>query len=169
MPRKTKSTKSTKPAPDAIKLLKEDHQEVKQLLEKLEKSGGRGKSRDGLLAKIENQIKIHSLVEEEIFYPAYKETARKKEDQKLFYEAAEEHHIVDVVLSELSDEMSSAEEFAAKAKLLKELVEHHVKEEEREMFPRARKQLGAERLRELGQQIEERKQQLQSEGLQQAS
>src|SRR5205807_4333661 len=100
-------------------------------------------------------------IEEEIFYPAYKEAVRKS-DGHLYFEAVEEHHIVDVVLTEIKAATVQSEEFSAKAKLLKELIEHHAGEEETQMFPKARKVIGNDELRELGRQIQERKLQLQS-------
>ena len=87
--------------------------------------------------QIDRELKVHTQIEEEIFYPAYREASRKKDDQKLYYEALEEHHVVDLVLPEMNDGENN-EELKAKAKVLKELVEHHAGEEEKEMFPRAK-------------------------------
>jgi hemerythrin-like domain-containing protein len=139
---------------DAIALLKQDHEEVLSLLESLEEATGA--RRQKLLGQIEQELKVHTTIEEEIFYPAFQAAARKKEDQKMFYEAVHEHHVVDQFLPEARDGVSN-EELKAKAKVLKELVEHHAEEEEDEMFPRARKVLGREELRELGRQMQERK------------
>src|SRR5687767_4969907 len=105
--------------PNAITMLRTDHRNVKRLLSSLEESKG-SRIREKLLAQIEQEIKIHSKLEEEIFYPAYKKAARKKDDQELFYEATEEHHVVDMVLPELKATSPSAEQFGAKAKVLKE-------------------------------------------------
>jgi hemerythrin-like domain-containing protein len=152
------ATRNRKNNRDAISILKDDHAKVMQMLEKLEGSAGRATtSRDKLLSRIEEEIKTHSRLEEEIFYPAYKDAVRKKEDSKLFFEAHEEHHVVDVVMAELMNGVADSETFAAKSKLLKELVEHHVQEEERQMFPRARKAMGSATLKELGQEIELRR------------
>lgn len=140
---------------DAISLLKGDHKQVLELLEKLV-SGRPSKSSEALLSKIGQELHTHSRIEEEIFYPAFKEVARKKDDQKLFFEAREEHPIVDVVLDEFQGAENS-EAFSAKCKLLKELVANHIKEEESEMFPLARKAMGAAMLRDLGEKLEERK------------
>lgn len=152
--------KSSKPI-DAIALLKKDHEKVRDLLSKLEKSADRGGDRAmQLYTQVEAEVKVHSQVEEEIFYPAFRDAAKKKDDTKMFFEATEEHHVVDLVMPELRD-TDSKEEFAAKAKVLKELIEHHADEEEKEMFPRARKLFDRDELRELGERIEQRKSELQ--------
>src|SRR5215208_3250824 len=122
-----------KPA-DAIALLKQDHEKVRGLLGQLEKATTPARH-DKLLAQVEKELKVHTQIEEEIFYPAYRDAVKKKEDRKLYFEAVEEHHVVDMVLPEAS-EGSQTEVLQAKAKVLKELVEHHADEEEKQMFPR---------------------------------
>ena len=146
---------------DAIALLKEDHKNVKELLKRLEETSDRSTSqREKLLRQVENEVKVHTTIEEEIFYPAFKEAIRSKSDAHLYFEALEEHHVVDLVMSETKGTDTDSEEFAAKAKVLKDLIEHHAEEEETEMFPKARKAMGIARLRELGQEMEGRKRQL---------
>lgn len=143
---------------DAIALLKEDHVKVRGLLGELEKTTEKAKSRrEELLEEIERELKIHTTIEEEIFYPAFQKAAEKKDDRKLYYEAIEEHHVVDTVLPELKATEVGSEVFAAKAKVLKDLVEHHAEEEETEMFPRARKLLDRERLLQLGDEMAQAK------------
>ena len=151
--KKTKSKAST----DAIAMLEQDHEKVRGLLDRLEKASGARRTK--LLTQVEQELKVHTQIEEEIFYPAYRDAARKKDDKKLYFEALEEHHVVDLVLPEMNDG-DTAEALKAKAKVLKELVEHHADEEEKEMFPRARKALGRDELRELAERIEARKEQL---------
>lgn len=152
------------PAKDAISFLKDDHKKVKALLSKLESTTERGaKTREKLLHEIETEVKVHTQIEEEIFYPAYHEAAKKKDDVRLFFEAVEEHHVVDLVLPEILDTDPASEEFGAKAKVLKELIEHHADEEEKEMFPKARKLLGAGELKELGARLEQRRIELMGE------
>jgi hemerythrin-like domain-containing protein len=143
--------------PDAIKLLKTDHEKVRALLGQFENATGA--RREKLRTQIDRELKVHTQIEEEIFYPAYREAARKKDDQKLYYEALEEHHVVDLVLPEMN-EGENNEELKAKAKVLKELVEHHADEEEKDMFPRAKKLLSKEELRALGEQMQLRKETL---------
>ncbi len=138
----------------AIARLKEDHQKVMGLLESLERATGARRTK--LLGQIEQELNVHTKIEEEIFYPAYREAARKKEDKKLFFEAVQEHHVVDLVMPEMNDG-ASPEELKAKAKVLKDLVEHHAEEEEKEMFPRARKAMDREELRSLGDMMMRRK------------
>jgi hemerythrin-like domain-containing protein len=155
------ATRST--ATDAIALLKEDHKRVREMLAKLDKSSQKaGDSREKLLEKIQQELQIHTTIEEEIFYPAYRAAVSKQEDAKLYKEALEEHHIVDVVLAEIGQSDAESEEFSAKAKVLKDLVEHHAEEEEKQMFPRARRVIQADKRKELGEQMAARKRELES-------
>jgi len=117
--------------PNAITMLKADHATVKRLLRELDESGDRAtKQRERLLADIEREVKIHSQLEEELFYPTFKKCAETTDAEDLFYEATEEHHVVDMILPELKSTSPKTPEFAAKAKVLRELIEHHVREEE---------------------------------------
>ncbi len=139
---------------DAIALLRADHQKVRGLLGELEETTERAAAkRQNLLATIEEELKIHTKIEEEIFYPAFRDAAKKKDDKNLYYEAIEEHHVVDLVLPEIKKTAVDSDEFGAKAKVLKDLVEHHADEEEGEMFPRARKLMDHDELQRLGEQI----------------
>ena len=143
---------------DAIALLKQDHEKVRSLLSDLEKTTDRAAGRrQKLLADIEQELTAHTKIEERIFYPAFREAARKGDDTKLYYEAVEEHHVVDLVLPEIKGTAADADEFAAKAKVLKDLVEHHAEEEESEMFPRAKTILGREELLRLGRELAQAK------------
>jgi hemerythrin superfamily protein len=149
------------PRTDAISMLKADHEKVRGLLAQLEKSTEQGvKKREQLLSQIAEEVTIHTTLEEEIFYPSYRDAVAKKEDRKLYQEAIEEHHVVDLVMPEIEDTDPGSEVFSAKAKVLKEIIEHHAEEEEKEMFPRARKAMEAEELRELGQRMEARRAEL---------
>ena len=148
-------------AQDAIALLKADHDKVRGLLSQLEKSTERSADRrQSLLSRIEMEIKAHTTIEEEIFYPAYRDAVRSKDDRELYQEALEEHHVVDLVLPEIKGTNPASEVFGAKAKVLKELIEHHAEEEEKEMFKRARRVMDTAQLRELGQRMAQRKKQL---------
>jgi len=98
-----KSSKATR-TPDAIALLKKDHEKVRGLLGDLEKSAMHGGPKaETLVTQIDTELKIHTTIEEEIFYPAYREAVRSKEDKQLYFEAKEEHHVVDLVLPEFND------------------------------------------------------------------
>lgn len=144
------------PAENAISMLQRDHDLVRKLLSELESSKSADRQ-ESLLERIEAELKMHTQVEEKIFYPAFRDAARKEDDCELYFEALEEHHAVDVILPEVKAAETGTPKFAARAKVLKELVEHHADEEESEMFPRARKLMDDKLLRELGQQIAEEK------------
>jgi hemerythrin-like domain-containing protein len=148
---------------DAIALLKEDHRKVRALLSELEETTERASAkREELLATIEQELTIHTKIEEEIFYPAFRDAAEKKDDKDLYYEAVEEHHVVDLVLPEIKETDADSEEFGAKAKVLKDLVEHHAEEEETEMFPRAQKLMDREELIRLGGELAQAKESMAS-------
>lgn len=149
-------------AKDAIQLLKDDHKKVKGLLSQLAETSERAtKTRQDLLRTIQAELEAHTTIEEEIFYPAFKKAGEEKEDDKLYFEAKEEHRAVDkLVLPDLSGTDAGSVEFGGRAKVLKELIEHHAEEEEKEMFPRAKKLLSQDQLMELGSQMERRKGQL---------
>lgn len=137
--------------PNAITMLKSDHATVKRLLRELSETSDRAvKQRENLVAEIERELKTHAQLEEEVFYPAFKAAAEGTENEELFYEAAEEHHVVDMVLPALKAARTKSPEFKAKAKVLFDLVEHHIKEEENEMFKAARTLFDDADLRELG-------------------
>jgi hemerythrin-like domain-containing protein len=148
-------------SPDAIALLKEDHERVSGLLEKLEKSAKKGGDDQlEIFEQIAEELRVHAQIEEEIFYPAYRAAVEKKEDTKLYFEALEEHDLVVEVIDKARGEDPESEEFAAKGKVLKDLVEHHVEEEEGEMFPRARKALEKADLMALAEEMEARREEL---------
>lgn len=143
---------------NAIDLLKADHERVKAILSQLSESTERGiKKRTELLAKLEMEITIHTKLEEDILYPAFKEAGGKEQDV-MYYEAKEEHRTVDsLVLPDLKETDPGTPEFSGRVKVIKELLEHHIEEEETEMFPQANKLLGKAKLNELGQQMEDMK------------
>jgi len=89
---------------------------------------------------------------------------RSRSDQELYYDALEEHHVVDLVMPEVKRAPVATEKFAAKAKVLKDLIEHHAGEEETEMFPKARKAMDTAELKQLGQRMRDRKRQLTTRG-----
>ncbi|WP_277758147.1 hemerythrin domain-containing protein [Pseudomonas sp. A34-9] len=140
---------------NAIDLLKADHAKVKDILSQLSESTERAlKKRVELLGKLEMEISIHTRLEEEILYPAFK-AAGSKEQDIMYFEAKEEHRTVDsLVLPDLKLTDPGTPEFSGRVKVVKELLEHHIEEEETEMFPQAKKLLGKEKLEELGAQME---------------
>jgi hemerythrin-like domain-containing protein len=147
---------------NAIQLLKDDHKKVRKLLGELADTTPRGvKTRAELLEKIALELRVHTRIEEEIFYPALKAAAQNHDDQKMYFEALEEHRAAgELVLPDLEKTDVASDKFSGRAKVLKELVEHHADEEEKEMFPRARELLDADQLKELGARMEARKQEL---------
>lgn len=149
------------PATNAIDLLVEDHDKVRKLLKELSETTNRAtKKREDLLEKIKSEVLVHTQIEEEIFYPAFRESDAD-ESEKLFFEAKEEHRAVDdLVLPDLEATEVTSDAFLGRVKVLKDLIEHHAEEEEEEMFPKAKKALSTEQLEELGQQMAARKQEL---------
>jgi hemerythrin superfamily protein len=104
---------------DAVAILKADHARVRKLLDQLAKTSEKAASkRTPLLATIEEELKTHTRIEEDVFYPAFRDAAERSEDRKVYYEAVEEHHVVDLVLPELKGTGPESEQFAAKAKVL---------------------------------------------------
>jgi len=147
---------------NAIQLLKDDHKKVKGLLAELVATTARGaKKRSQLLATIAQELHVHMAIEEEIFYPAFKAAGEKSDDDKMYFEALEEHRAAgELVLPDLERTELASDKFGGRAKVLKELIEHHADEEEKEMFPRARKLLSAAELNALGAQMASRKSEL---------
>jgi hypothetical protein len=141
---------------DAFELLKKDHEKVSGILEKLDATTERGvKTREELFTQLKQELDIHARVEEEIFYPVLKDA---KETEEITLEAFEEHAVVKQLLSELEALPKDDETWGAKLTVLKENVEHHVEEEEGEMFKNAKKVLSSEQLEGLGEQMEAAKQ-----------
>ncbi len=146
---------------NAIQLLTEDHRRVKKLLEELEATTERGvKTRTDLFATIKTELTVHEIIEEEIFYPALKQHPKAKD---IVLEAYEEHHVVDTLIGELSALPVDDETWGAKAKVMKENIEHHVEEEEGEMFTKARQVFDEAELALLGETMAARKEQAMSE------
>ena len=148
---------------DAVKLLKDDHDKVKKILEDLDSTTERGvKTREELFNKLVSELTVHEQIEEQIFYPAVKERATTKKLEELVAESYEEHHFVDMVKAEIEQTPFESEEWAAKFKVMQENIKHHAEEEEeQEMFPKVRKAFTKAELEELGTQMEELKEQLQ--------
>ena len=140
---------------DAIALLKADHDKMRKLLTELDSTTERGeKRRQELFATIKGELTLHEVIEEEIFYPELK-AHPQSEDTVL--EGFEEHHVVDLIMGELEQLDVTDETWGAKATVMKENVEHHMEEEEGEMFKQARQAFSREELEDLGRRMEERK------------
>jgi iron-sulfur cluster repair protein YtfE (RIC family) len=141
---------------DAITMLKTDHDEMKQLLKRLEKTTERGvKTHEQLFATIKGELTVHEIIEEEIFYPELKSHPKAKD---LVLEGYQEHHVVDLLMGELESLPVEDETWGAKAQVMQENVEHHMEEEEGDMFPMARKVFDETELVDLGERMEKRRQ-----------
>ena len=152
-----KTTGSRKPAtPDAIKLLKSDHEEVEKLFDKYEKSHKKmsNSQKKSMAEEICKMLTVHTQIEEEIFYPA----CRGKVDDELVPEAVVEHQSAKDLIAKIMDGKPGGEEYDAWVIVLGEYIKHHVKEEHKELFPQARK-AGID-LKELGAELSERKEEL---------
>jgi hemerythrin-like domain-containing protein len=140
---------------DALTLLRNDHDKVKSLLSELEPTTERAeKTRTELFQKIKTELTVHEIIEEEIFYPALKEHPKARE---IVLEGYEEHGVVDTIMGELEALPVDDETWGPKAKVMIENIEHHIEEEEGEMFQKARQVFDREELEELGRVMEARK------------
>lgn len=146
---------------NAITLLKTDHDKVKRLLTELDSTTERAlKTRAELFATIKGELTVHEAIEEEIFYPELKAHPKAKD---LVLEAYEEHHVVNEIMAELESTPVDDETWGAKATVMKENLEHHIEEEEGEMFTAARSVFGRAELDDLGQRMAARKAQAKRE------
>ena len=147
---------------DAIKMLKDDHHKVKDLLRAYADAGDDAfKARQDIASQVFAELEVHTMLEEEIFYPAVK--AKTDDDGKAHIaEGMEEHHVAKILIAELQALTPEDEAFNAKFKVLSENVEHHIKEEEDELLPDAKKKLGHDGIEVLGDQMNARRQELQT-------
>lgn len=121
---------------DVLTLLKEDHARIKKILADGESTTERGeKTRAEIFDRLKTILVAHEAMEEEVLYPALKQHPKAKE---LTLEAFEEHHVVDLVLEELEMTPFNDEQWGAKFTVAKENIEHHIEEEEGEMFQQIR-------------------------------
>jgi Hemerythrin HHE cation binding domain len=146
------------PEKHAISILIKDHDKVKELFDRFEKSESSGE-KEKLIAEALTELKIHAVIEEAIFYPA----VRKQLGRDLMNEADEEHHVARVLIAELDRDGSRDDHREAKFTVLAESVRHHIKEEEGEMLPKA-KGLDVD-FETLGEQMLARKKQLKRDGI----
>ena len=130
---------------DAFKLLKTDHRTVEELFGRLESARGQAKLR--VFEQIKTELDLHAHIEEKFFYPALE---KPRETHDLTLEAYEEHDVVKKLLRQLSRAKTADDEWEAQAKVLRENVEHHVEEEENELFKKADAVLSEEDIEDLG-------------------
>src|SRR5215216_794450 len=142
---------------DPFELLKTDHRKVEQLFTELESASGKGKLQ--VFEQIKTELELHTQIEEKIFYPALEEP---EETHDLALEAYEEHAVVKDLLKQLGRAKTANDEWEAQAKVLQENVEHHVQEEENELFEKAESALEEEELEQLGERMAAEKERKQS-------
>ncbi len=148
---KKKKTTGKNNNPDVFSKLKEDHREVASLFEKVLKTSGKNpEKRAELFDEIRVALTSHAEAEEALFYP---KTENIKSTRDLTLEAYEEHRSVKTLLVELEDLDQSSDEWHAKMKWLSEVVKHHVKEEEEELFPKCRKIFDKTEAIEMGEEV----------------
>lgn len=146
------------PEKHAVAVLKKDHDHIKSLFEEFEKAKTTV-AKEKIIEEALTELKIHAVLEEEMFYPA----VRSHVGSKLMNEADEEHHVAKVLIAELDAKVGDKDHRDAKFMVLAENVRHHIGEEEREMLPKAREvhlDFSA-----LGQKMLDRKQQLLTKGV----
>jgi hypothetical protein len=142
-------------AVDALALLERDHHQVKKLLEELDATTERAeKTRAEKIVKLKSDLAIHEAIEEEIFYPALREHAEAKD---IVLEAYEEHDVVNTIMAEILRTPVDDETWGAKLTVMKENLEHHIEEEEGEMFAKARDIFDRDALESLGERMQARK------------
>ncbi len=140
---------------DPIDFLTEQHRETESLFEDFQQTEDSSRRGD-IVDEIIEDLQLHMALEEEIFYPAVGDSIPDLKQQLL--EDFEEHHAAQLLLRELENMDVDHERFPAKVSVVKEQVQHHIEEEESELFPRVRDELDQDRLNELGQQLQQRAQ-----------
>jgi len=150
---------------NVIELLKKDHETVSKLFKSFEaaKEADSDSDKEQIVGQICHELTGHAAVEEELFYPAVaREAGEDEKAEDSVREANEEHALVKNLVAELEAMSASDEQYEAKVKVLKDVVEHHVKEEEGELMPKAKKLLSSEQLEQIGARVESRKAELES-------
>ena len=146
---------------DALQLLKGDHEKVRRMLAELAATTQRAeKTRTETFERLKHDLTVHETIEEEFLYPALEEFAKTKD---ITLEAFEEHHVVGEIVAELEATAVSDERWGAKLTVMKENLEHHIEEEEGEMFPKARQVMDPDELLDLGDRMAARKKELAGE------
>ncbi|MFD8250258.1 hemerythrin domain-containing protein [Nocardia sp. NPDC059691] len=139
---------------DAIVLLRDDHKAIRKLFREFEKAGDDAiRTKANVVNKIIEALTVHTYLENECMYPEVRKLVPELEDDIL--ESYEEHHVADVLVSELATMKPDDEHFTAKTTVLIENVDHHIDEEENEWFPKVRERLGRKQLQEIGARLQE--------------
>jgi hemerythrin-like domain-containing protein len=139
---------------DVLTFLKDEHDEAKTVFTKLEKAEGAAARK--LFDQLKSMLSLHEEMEETFFYPQLK---KEEPATDLILEAYQEHHVMDVLIDEISALKPTDETWAPKIKVLQENTEHHIEEEEGELFPKVRKIWDTGRRQEVGRQMQDMKSQ----------
>lgn len=139
---------------DALNFLKKQHREVEALFKKVLETK-EPTERLSLFKQIDHNLRLHAVIEEEIFYPEVKRRAEKSEERLEVAEAYEEHGLVKITIESLEKLDPGTEQYQAKLVVLSDLVQHHVDEEESTMFKIAHHLFDKPELEELGSRLEE--------------
>ena len=137
---------------DVLTFLKDDHDEAKGVFKKLEKADGATAAK--VFEQLKTMLTLHEDMEETLFYPELK---KEKSAEDLILEGYQEHHVMDVLLEEISSLKPSDEAWQPKIKVLQENTEHHIEEEEGQLFPKVRKIWDNERRQQVGRQMQDMK------------
>ncbi|MFN2517701.1 MAG: hemerythrin domain-containing protein [Jatrophihabitantaceae bacterium] len=141
---------------DAIVLLKNDHKEIRRLFGQFDKAGENAdKTKGDVVKKIIELLTVHTYLENEVMYPAVRKLLPDLEDDIL--ESYEEHHVADILVTELAMLSPGDERFDAKTTVLIESVTHHIEEEEQDWFPKVRAGLGRKQLQDIGAKMEKKR------------
>jgi hemerythrin-like domain-containing protein len=146
---------------NAIDLLEQQHREVEELFEELEGAGENAKkTRERLCRELADALAVHAEIEEKLFYPE----SKQENTEEILRESLEEHLSMKRLLADILEGEPDDDQFDARIEVLKEQVEHHVEEEEKELFPKVRKALSREELEDLGTRMQSMAEELEAEG-----
>jgi hemerythrin superfamily protein len=146
---------------NAIDLLEKQHREVEEMFEEFEDAGdGARKTKERVCGDIADHLAVHAEIEEKLFYPE----AKQENTEEILRESVEEHLAMKRLLTDIMEGGVDDEQFVARMKVLKEQVEHHVDEEEKDLFPKVRKSCPKEELEDLGKRMETLAEELMAEG-----
>ena len=137
---------------DVLTFLKDEHDEAKAVFKKLEKAEGAAAGK--LFDELKSMLSLHEEMEETFFYPQLKKEAAAKD---LILEGYQEHHVMDLLIDGISCPQTTDEAWQPKIKVLQENTEHHIKEEEGELFPKVRKIWNTAKREQVGRQMQEMK------------
>jgi hemerythrin-like domain-containing protein len=140
---------------NAIEMLKQDHKEAMGMMDRILTADKGDRSAKQVFNEIKAALTLHTQIEEQVFYPALE---NHDETRDLIQESYSEHEEVDQMLAEMSRLSPANDDFMDKLTELRDSIEHHVEEEENEMFPKAEKILGQSRIQEMGRQMQQMKQ-----------